>query len=208
MFQPVDLLGEAGIREKLEILCHHGGVPAGSDLRTSALSLLNLWQNHTFIFQEAQPLLAFDLADGISHATLAHLQQQPQLLENWRYSAEEQSQIILQMQDAFELIRHLDEDVSRGIDLLIGAFHLARGPRSGGGGVSDVLGVIWLSPEDDWDNVHYAELIVHEYVHQCLFLDDMVYELHLQDICRCFRASEMSCLLYGNKSINWERRAN
>ena len=51
---------------------------------------------------------------------------------------------------------------------------LARQPGYSGGTVSSRIGLIWLAPEISWSADAWLENIVHEYVHNCLFLEDMV----------------------------------
>jgi len=44
----------------------------------------------------------------------------------------------------------------------------------GGGTISNRLGLIWLSPSPEWTSNQWIENVVHEFVHSCLFLEDMV----------------------------------
>lgn len=43
-----------------------------------------------------------------------------------------------------------------------------------GGSVSNRIGWIWLSPDTSWDEAEFCENLVHEYVHNVLFLEEMV----------------------------------
>ncbi|REH88675.1 hypothetical protein DOS83_13985 [Staphylococcus felis] len=36
------------------------------------------------------------------------------------------------------------------------------------------MGLIWLNPQKDWSIIQYAESVYHEFIHQSIFLDDMV----------------------------------
>ena len=47
----------------------------------------------------------------------------------------------------------------------------------GGGSVTCFIGLIWLSPQQNWDKYTYVENIIHETIHQLLFLEDMVYKI-------------------------------
>jgi hypothetical protein len=51
---------------------------------------------------------------------------------------------------------------------------LYRIPRRDGGSVSSNIGLIWLSPKPDWTVEYCAEMLVHEFVHNVVFLEDMV----------------------------------
>ena len=52
---------------------------------------------------------------------------------------------------------------------------LARRAGYSGGTVSNRIGLIWLAPEADWTIEHWVENLVHEFVHNALFLEDMVH---------------------------------
>lgn len=92
-----------------------------------------------------------------------------------RYSAKDVKIAEQRLTEALEIIKIDFPDTYAGIQILIGSFLLGRCPGYGGGTSSDILGVIWCGPEDVNQHVdEYIELIIHEYMHQCLFLDDMV----------------------------------
>lgn len=46
-----------------------------------------------------------------------------------------------------------------------------------GGSVSSRIGWIWMSPQQGWDVSDYLENLIHEYVHNALFLEEMVHTL-------------------------------
>lgn len=54
--------------------------------------------------------------------------------------------------------------------------HLLFAKRNGydGGSVSSSIGLIWLSPTDEWTIERWAENIYHEFIHNALFLEDFV----------------------------------
>jgi hypothetical protein len=57
---------------------------------------------------------------------------------------------------------------------LIAFVILAKRPGYGGGTVSNRIGLIWLAPEEKWTVNDWLENLVHEFIHNALFLDDMV----------------------------------
>lgn len=105
--------------------------------------------------------------------TLQHLRQAGPLDADFRVPAQRRQAIEAKIESALDLIERVDPDFAAGLKTAVGAFLISAAPI-GGGGVSDVLGAIWLAPHERWTVFDYAELIVHEHVHQCLFLDDMV----------------------------------
>lgn len=57
---------------------------------------------------------------------------------------------------------------------LIAFIIFAKRPGYGGGTVSNRIGLIWLAPENYWTEDDWLENLVHEFIHNVLFLDDMV----------------------------------
>ena len=58
---------------------------------------------------------------------------------------------------------------------LIGWIVFARRDGYSGGTVSDRIGLIWLAPELEWTVESWLENLIHEFVHNALFLEDMVH---------------------------------
>jgi hypothetical protein len=57
------------------------------------------------------------------------------------------------------------------------AFYKAEHPGFAGGSISSALGLIWQDPNSYKEQTvaHYAEQIVHEFIHTSLFLADLVH---------------------------------
>ena len=87
---------------------------------------------------------------------------------------EEREEIIYKVNMALNLIALLHKDLHELIVSHIGAFYFAKKEGFGGGSVSGLVGMIWLNPPSYWNIVDYAEAIYHEFIHNSLFLDDMV----------------------------------
>ena len=49
------------------------------------------------------------------------------------------------------------------------------------GSVSSRIGFVWLAPSPSWSGRDCGEHLWHEYIHQCLFLEDMVNTLFVRD---------------------------
>jgi len=90
------------------------------------------------------------------------------------YSLEEQIVITDRIEKALELIKILHKDLYNLINTLVGTFLILKKEAFGGGSVSNVLGLVWLNPQPEWTIIEYAEAIYHEFIHQSIFLDDMV----------------------------------
>jgi hypothetical protein len=79
--------------------------------------------------------------------------------------------------DALDLVNRLDPHLRVLIGQLIGSIACYRIPDSEGGSVSSCVGFIYLSPRPEWPTTYYSELLVHEFVHNSVFLEDMVHNI-------------------------------
>ena len=60
---------------------------------------------------------------------------------------------------------------------------LAKTDAHLGGSVSSRIGFLWLAPSQNWSGQDCGERLWHEYLHHCLFLDDMVNTIYVRDPC-------------------------
>jgi hypothetical protein len=116
----------------------------------------------------------FDLALQNKLLSLGMIDQSDLDNDQHIYSTEEQQFIRDNLNKAIELIRVLHPNLHAAINTLVGTFLILKKDLFGGGSVSNVLGLIWLNPQADWTIVDYAEAVYHEFIHQSIFLDDMV----------------------------------
>lgn len=58
---------------------------------------------------------------------------------------------------------------------------LAKKDGYTGGSVSNRLGFVWLAPTPSWTPDLCSEHLFHEYVHHCIFLEDMTRSIFLRD---------------------------
>lgn len=77
------------------------------------------------------------------------------------------------------MLDNYDPEVSNIIPLLVGSFVFAKDKEVGAASRSDCLGVTFLNPQPDWQLQDYAECILHESIHQSIFLDDMINAIYL-----------------------------
>ena len=92
------------------------------------------------------------------------------------FDASRQAQISVQLAEADRLILNADANLHLLLNRLlatVAVFDIAN-KEIEGGSVSGCIGMVYLCPKEDWDTTFYAEMLVHEYVHNRLFLDDMV----------------------------------
>ncbi len=60
---------------------------------------------------------------------------------------------------------------------------LAKRDAHVGGSVSNRIGFLWLAPSPSWTGQDCGEHLWHEYIHQCVFLEDMVNTIFVRDPC-------------------------
>jgi len=76
--------------------------------------------------------------------------------------------------EALLLIRKANLNLFKLLHSVIGTIAIQSIPERDGGSISNGIGLIWLSPLKEWDSKYYGEMLVHELVHNCVFLEDMV----------------------------------
>jgi len=78
------------------------------------------------------------------------------------------------IKDGLGTISAVNRDLHDLIELTIGEIFLAQESGSEGGTMSSAVGLIWLNPKVEWGASKTGENIVHEWIHNMLFLADMV----------------------------------
>ena len=81
------------------------------------------------------------------------------------------------LRNALEILRTYDQSLAEAAVKLNSWFLFARKPGVIGGSSGGMMGLVWLNPPDEWDDVDHAESLLHETTHQALFLDDLLHKL-------------------------------
>lgn len=68
----------------------------------------------------------------------------------------------------------MHEDLYLLIKQHISTLYIIKKDGFGGGSVSGIVGFIWINPQPEWKVLDFAEHIYHEFIHNVLFIDDMV----------------------------------
>ena len=151
------------------IVAISGRLPAASEFKNAYISTLNAIQNTSIPCREAV-VVSYDnpvLLDTLWREGLIVPESSPV------FAPFEQEQITRRIGDGFAFIKAVDEDLHDAILSMIGTIGCIR--RDGSSGtVSSMIGFLWLNPTPEWTVLDYAENIVHEYIHNMIFLDDMV----------------------------------
>lgn len=88
----------------------------------------------------------------------------------------DEERIVRHIREAEDLLEAYDASAASVLRLLIASILVARLDADDvlGSSHGSLLGPIWINPQDGWTGADYAEMILHEGVHQSLFLDEMV----------------------------------
>jgi hypothetical protein len=98
-----------------------------------------------------------------------------ELPDDWEYVGTDRQKVRDKIARALNLVREHDPSTFEAINTIIGRFLVARLEHFEGGSISSLIGAIWIALGPDRPVEEFAELIVHEYVHNALFLEDMVH---------------------------------
>lgn len=90
--------------------------------------------------------------------------------------AGDEERIARHIREAEGLLEAYSPSAASVLNLLIASILVARLDADDvlGSSHGSLLGPIWINPQDEWTGADYAEMILHEGVHQSLFLDEMV----------------------------------
>ncbi|PEW41900.1 hypothetical protein CN444_25390 [Bacillus thuringiensis] len=94
--------------------------------------------------------------------------------EDFLFTSHEQEYILNKIEKAMNLIKIINPNLHFLIHNVISTIGCVRKKGYAGGSVSTAVGMIWINPLAKWTVVDYADAIVHEFIHNSLFLDDMV----------------------------------
>lgn len=102
--------------------------------------------------------------------------------ESSRFAAGDEPRLRSAVTDGLGLLADVYPEGADSARFLVGSFLFARQAGSGGASLGDQLGVVWLNPPARWEAVDYAEAILHESLHQALFLHEMVNRVYVAGI--------------------------
>ncbi|HZZ30460.1 MAG TPA: HEXXH motif-containing putative peptide modification protein [Phenylobacterium sp.] len=148
-----------------------GVAPGPATAKSRFIAALNRIQQSTIPQTRDQIVVSF--ADD---AETRHCLQREGLLTDgqhpWIEDAAERFRTFGAVRDAMEFIRAVDGPLHDLIVETIGSLVCFRRPGKSGS-VSSLVGFMWLNPSSEWSVVDYAEYIVHEYIHNAIFVADL-----------------------------------
>lgn len=173
------ILSRKQVLENMSALpyCLHGNLSSITDVKQNFISALNSIQKVRFDCSN-KPMLSFrndELVSGLVRSSI--FSEKDVTKDGFLANVEQQKEIESKYEEAWEVISSLDRGLYEIMNLLISTVFCCNVARLGGGSVTSYISVIWLSPKPEWTKVDYAENLVHEFVHNSLFLDDMVHNV-------------------------------
>jgi hypothetical protein len=167
------------------VLYASGAGPApGARFNAYRQALLRL-KGRPFLFgnESSRHVLRFDVEDPVARENLRLLfdGREP---DDWATVSREKDAagITRLVGEAEALLEAYASSAAAVLRLLIGSILIARLDVDDilGSSHGDLLGTIWINPQTAWEGADYAEMILHEGVHQSLFLDEMVSTLFVR----------------------------
>jgi hypothetical protein len=112
------------------------------------------------------------------HSDLNDLGQDTAIEES--FSNQERTFKIIQINDALDLLRELDPQLSEIFHVVISCIFTSSSKVAGGGTSSATPGVIWANLRSHWSSWDTLEFLIHELTHNLLFFDEFA-GLHYLD---------------------------
>lgn len=99
--------------------------------------------------------------------------QQQNVINPTLYKEAEGSSKLERTQRAFEKLKNIFPDFYDVFKLNIHTVFSAPSAVAGGGSTSGAVGVIWSNPQDHWQEQDIFEILIHEYTHNAMFIDEL-----------------------------------
>ncbi|MGX1373005.1 hypothetical protein RKD56_000083 [Priestia megaterium] len=172
--------------------------------KSDYLNALNHLQKNCIPVNDEQIILTFDHKELYDRLIIRDLLKENNVsYEDHLFSKEEAALIENNILKAFELLNNINPNIMSLMKKVIGAIACFKVEGYVGGSVSSSIGVIWLHPPKHWEVEDYAEAIYHEFIHHCLYLDDMIYGIFPdQEIANSEEALTISSILTSKRSID------
>jgi hypothetical protein len=146
-----------------------------SDRKAQLFEILNSLQYSNIPFAADEIIIDFknkDLLDQLINDGM--MNSEDTINNNHIFSSEDQLIIGENIKKGLNLLKMLQPELHTLMQQLIGTIVCFRKKGYGGGSVSSLIGAIWFNPLSQWSIVDYAEALYHEFIHNSLFLDDMI----------------------------------
>jgi HEXXH motif-containing protein len=172
----VEVLTPSVVRSGLQQFAAQFAPEIAGSLRDRFLTALNRVQAQKYPFGVARdrPLYLF-CSDEVNPIHVRDLLVLSEVPRSWEYPVGEREQIAARTDAAWQLLADVDPVLKRVLSAIAGAILFAKQEKYLGGSLSAHVGIIAFTPQDDWSTAEYAGHILHECVHQILFVHDMMF---------------------------------
>jgi hypothetical protein len=161
-----------------------GKKPDTTTLRRDYFNSLNEIQNYKFYFntESDKILLVTNIKDPFIQPTVKYFTDLVELNHENYFSQTEAKHIESNIVTSMKLIDKHYPELSTSILRLVGCFLLIKKKGMGSASSPISVGAVWLNPSETWQEIDYAEAILHESIHQSIYLDDMVNEIYAKSL--------------------------
>ena len=148
---------------------------APQHLKVSFIGAMNSTQSTTIRSSDNDLYLEFENPDLVKTLVARTVFSEDEVSDGkCLFSTQERQRAVALIEEAKRLLQEISPDLYFLITQLIGSVAVYRIPERDGGSVSCCIGLIWLSPQREWKVEYCAEMLVHEFIHNSVFLEDMV----------------------------------
>jgi hypothetical protein len=127
---------------------------------------------------EESPKKVFEFEHPDDRSIVGHFLEGETIQATHVFEGESRHRIERRLSQGFDLLAEFDDETPAMVAVLVARIFFAAKAGFGGASTADMLGCVWLSPPDKWEDVDYAEAVYHESVHQALFLEEMVHGVY------------------------------
>jgi hypothetical protein len=155
---------------------HLTGVAVAQDFtKASFIDAMNDAQSTTIRSLNNDLYLEFENPELVKTLVARTVFSQDEVAESrYLFLAEERQEVTALVEEAKCLLQEIGPELYFLITQIVGSVAAYRIPQRDGGSVSCCIGLIWLSPQREWNVEYCAEMLVHEFIHNSVFLEDMV----------------------------------
>ena len=182
-------MARQAVEDMMRLVMVSTSTPAGADdgslvLRRRYLSYVQTRHGYEFPIDRTgvQPYVEWKYAEPSWQRTVAYLTEVDDFGQLRGINEQEGRHVAFEMDRGLELLRSYDSNQTDSVTSLIGCVFVAhvKGLQSASSG--RCLGAFALNPKSSWSSLDYASSLLHEAVHQALFLSHIAYRLYSRAI--------------------------
>lgn len=128
------------------------------------------------------PVVECDLTTEANAALLASISRERQISNISPVPEGRRDELTSRYREAVEFLARISPQGYEAFMALVGKLVFAQCSGSAGGSVGRYLGTVWLSPPRAWSVEEFSETLLHETLHQSLFLEELVNGLFSRDV--------------------------